>query len=178
MCKLETLLGLTLRFGQRISRCEKICIQIVAAICPEREVADSIRDIEGAAYQITTRPNVPRPWHNETSECHVGSSPITMQTVLFDQRIPELAELETTLIIIEVGSSDHAKEHISKARSVAVAVLETEIHHPADYERKQITVGKQGRRHDLGQNILGCEGQRVAHQRQINELLNRAASEQ
>src|ERR1700722_15306065 len=101
-----------------------------------------------------------------------------MQTALFDQRIPEPAELETTLIIIEVGSSDHAKEHVSEARSVAVAVLKTEIHHPADYKRKQIRVGKQGRRRNLGQHILGYEGQRVAHQRQIDKLLNRAASEQ
>ena len=68
MCKLETLLGFTLRFGQRISRCQKICIQVVAAICPEREVAGSIRDIERATYQITTRPNVPRPWHYHTAE--------------------------------------------------------------------------------------------------------------
>src|ERR1700741_3008534 len=37
MCELETLLGLPLRFGQCISGCEKICIQVVAAICPERE---------------------------------------------------------------------------------------------------------------------------------------------
>src|SRR5580700_3548712 len=101
-----------------------------------------------------------------------------MQTALFDQRIPEPAELETTLIIIEVGSGDHAKEYISEARSVAVAVLETEIHHPAGYKRKQITIGKQGRRQDLCQHILGCEGQRVAHQRQIDEFLNSAASEQ
>src|SRR5277367_6407366 len=43
-CKLKTLLGFALRFGQPISRCEKICIQVVAAICPKREVADSIRD--------------------------------------------------------------------------------------------------------------------------------------
>ena len=73
-----------------------------------------------------------------------------MQTALFDQRIPEPAELETTLIIIEVGPGDHAKEHISEARSVAIAVLETEIHHSADYERKQTRVGKQGCRKDLG----------------------------
>src|SRR5258708_3099019 len=158
MCKFETSLGFTLRFGQRISRCEKICIQVVAAICPEREVADSICDIERATYQFTTRPNVPGPWHNEIAECHVCSRLVTMQTALFDQRIPKPAELETSLVIIEVGSSDHAQEHISEARSVAVAVLETEIHHPADYERKQITVGKKGRRHDLGHHIQGCEG--------------------
>src|SRR5260370_31423321 len=121
MCKLETARGCTLRFGRRTSRREKICIQVVVAICPEREVAGSIRDIERATYQITTRPNVPRPWHNETAECHVCSGSITMQSALFDQRIPEPAELETTLIIIEVGSGDHAKEHISEARSVAVA---------------------------------------------------------
>jgi hypothetical protein len=103
MCKLETLLGFTLRFGQRISRCEKICIQVVAAICPEREVAGSIRDIERATYQITTRPNVPRPWHNEIAERHVCFSLITTQSAPFDQLIPEPAELETSLIVLVSG---------------------------------------------------------------------------
>ena len=78
MCKLETLLGFNLRFRQRISRCEQTCIQVVAAICPEREVAGSIRDIERATYEITTRPNVLRPWHDEAAKCHVRSSPIPM----------------------------------------------------------------------------------------------------
>ena len=153
LCKLETLLGFTLRFCQRISRCEKIRVQIVAAVRGKREVAGLVRDIERATYQITARPNVPRPWHDEIAERHVCSGLITMQSTLFDQLIPEPAELETTLIVVEVRSGDHAKEHISEARSVAVAVLETEIDHPADHERKQIAVGKQGRRHDLGQDI-------------------------
>src|SRR5258708_29041367 len=99
MCKFETSLGFTLRFGQRISRCEKICIQVVAAICPEREVADSICDIERATHQITTRPNVPRPSHTETPKSHVSSSPITIQTPLFSNTTPMPPELKTTLIL-------------------------------------------------------------------------------
>src|SRR5712692_1190396 len=44
MCKLETLLGFTLRFGQRISRCEKICIHVVAA-------GDALAETQGEAEQ-------------------------------------------------------------------------------------------------------------------------------
>ena len=76
-----------------------------------------------------------------------------MQSTPLDQLIPKPAKLKTSLIVIEVRSGDHAKPHISETRSVAVAVFEAETYHPADHERKQITVGKQGRRHDLGQDI-------------------------
>src|SRR5437867_2580018 len=108
LCKVETVFGFTLRLNQRISRREKIRVQIIAAVCGKREVSGLVRDIERATYQITTRPNMPRPWHNEIAERHVCFSLITTQSAPFDQLISEPTELEPPLIIIEVGSRDHA----------------------------------------------------------------------
>src|ERR1700741_4267316 len=94
--KLEAILGFTLDLNQRISPSQKLCVHVVAAVSRIGEVADLVRSLECATHQVTASPDMPRPWHNETTECYVCSGPMTMQTALFDQRIPELAELETT----------------------------------------------------------------------------------
>src|SRR5713226_6869165 len=119
--KLEAPFGLTLRVCQRISSSEKIRVQVVAAVRGKREVAGLVRDIERAAHQLTAGANVPRPWHDEIAERHVGSGLIAMQPALFRKLIPELAELEPTRVVLEMRSGDHAKEHIREARCVAVA---------------------------------------------------------
>ena len=86
--KLETLLGFTLRFGQRISRCEKICIQVIAAVRGKREVAGLVRGIERTTHQVTARPDVPRPRHDEIAEGHIRAGLIASQTMPLDQIIP------------------------------------------------------------------------------------------
>src|SRR4029077_13985756 len=176
-CKVETLLGFTLRLSQRISRREKVRVQVIAAVRGKREVTGLARGIEGATYQVTARPDVPRPRHDEIAEAHICPGLIASQAMLLDQLIPRPAELETGLIVVKVPSRDHAQEHIREARSVAVAVLEAEIDHTADHERKKILVGEQGRRHDLGQNIQSSEHGRVAHQRQFDQVLDTASVE-
>ena len=175
--KLEAPFGLTLRACQRISSCEKIRVQIVAAVRGKREVAGLVRDIERAAHQVTAGAHVPRPWHDEIAERHVGSGLVALQSALFGKLIPEPAELEPTRVVVEVRSGDHAEEHIREARCVAVAVLETEIDHPADHQRKEIAIGEQGRRHDVVQDIQRSKHCRVAHQRQVDQVLDPACAE-
>ena len=175
--KLEAPFGLTLRVCQRIAGCEKIRVQIVAAVRGKREVAGLVRDIERAAHQVTAGANVPRPRHDEIAERHVGSGLVALQSALFGKLIPEPAELEPTRVVVEVRSGDHAEEHIREARCVAVAVLETEIDHPADHQRKQIAVGEQGRWNDVVQDIQRCQHCRVAHQRQVDQVLDAACAE-
>src|SRR6185369_1425040 len=120
LCKVETLLAFTLRFSQRISRREKVRVQIVAAIRGKREVAGLVRGIERATHQVTARPDVPRPRHDEIAEAHICTGLIASQTMPLDQLIPQPAELETSLIVVKVRSGDHAQPHICEARSVAV----------------------------------------------------------
>ena len=71
--KLESFLGFMLHFSQRISRPSKVRVQLVAAIRRERKVTDSPGDIERAMYQVTARPHMARPWHNDIAETHVCS---------------------------------------------------------------------------------------------------------
>src|SRR5271167_2115887 len=50
--KVEPLLGLLLHLHQRISNCEQIRVQVVAAICRKGQVADFGGNVEGATHQI------------------------------------------------------------------------------------------------------------------------------
>jgi hypothetical protein len=50
-------------------------------------------------------------------------------------------------------------------------VLKTKVDHPADDNRKQILIGKQGRWHEFGQDVQSVEQIRVCHQGQFNEFL-------
>src|SRR5882757_3579115 len=95
-----------------------------------------------------------------------------MQSTLLHQIVAKPAELESSPVIAKVRSENHAKPDISEARSIAVAVLEAEIDHPANHEREQVLVGKQCRGHDLGQNIESRAALRIVHQRQVDEFLD------
>src|SRR6266478_5299762 len=62
--KLETILGFTLHLHERISRCQKICVQVDAAVHRKTEVADLVRGLERTMYQATAIPDMFRPWHH------------------------------------------------------------------------------------------------------------------
>ena len=59
--KLETVLGFRLHLGKRISHCQKVRDQLVAAISGKCKVTDSVGGIEGATYQIAAGPDVSSP---------------------------------------------------------------------------------------------------------------------
>ena len=74
-------------------------------------------------------------------------------------------------------ASDHAKQCIGEARPIAVATLEAEIDRSADDQGLEVSIRKPCRRKDPVQHIERREGYRVAHQRQLDELLDGAAPE-
>ena len=95
------------------------------------------------------------------------------QPALFDQVIAEPAEAKSGLVVAEAGARDHAKERIGGARCVAVAALEAEIDCTADDQGKQVPIRIECGRNKPGQHIERRKRRRVAHQRQLDELLNR-----
>src|SRR3984957_17669897 len=104
--------------------------------------------------------------------------PETIQAALFDQVIAEPAESKAGLVIAEARSGDHATEPlIDKAGTVTVAAREAEIDSPTDDQASQVRIRIQGRQREFGQNIEGREGCPVAHQRQLDECLDRAVSQ-
>ena len=111
----------------------------------------------------------------QTREPQIGPGLEALQAAFFDQFIAEPPESKSSLVVAEVRSGYHARTYIGDARTVAVAMLEAEIDRPTDGQGKKIRIRKQCRRTDLGQNIQSREGCRVAHQGQLNELLDRAA---
>src|ERR1700751_5521922 len=118
-----------------------------------------------------------RPWHDVTCEDHVGPGLEAPQAAFFDQFIAELAESKSGLVVAEVRSGYLTKPSIGNTRTVAVAPLDAEIDRPADGHGKKVHIRKQCRRQDLDQNVQRRQGLRIAHQRQLNELLHLAASE-
>src|SRR6266851_5295156 len=116
---------------------------MVAAIRRESKVTDFVRGIKGATHQIAASPDMSRPWHDDISERHIGSSLKTLQSALFDQFIAKPAESKSVLVVAETRSGDDGKPYIGETRSIAVAMLEAEIHHAANNERRQVLVAKQ-----------------------------------
>ncbi len=100
-----------------------------------------------------------------------------LQPALFDQVIAEPAESKSGLVVAEVRSGEQAKRYIGEARGVAVAALDAEIDGPTDDQGEQVRICIPGRRREFGQHIQSGEGCRIAHQRQLDEGLDRAGSE-
>ena len=84
LSKLEAILGFTLHLHERISRRQKVRVQVGAAVRRKSEIADLVRDLESPAYQVTASPNMFRPWHDLTSEQHIRPGLEPLQSALFD----------------------------------------------------------------------------------------------
>ena len=118
-----------------------------------------------------------RPGRDAIPERDVGSGLEALQPASFYEFIAEPAETKSGLIVAVPQSGDHAKHNIGDARAIAVALLETEIDRPADGQGEEVRIRMQCRRQDLGENVQSRERTGVGHQRQVNEFLDRAASE-
>src|SRR6266404_2423252 len=118
-----------------------------------------------------------RPWHHVTCEDHIGPGLEALQAAFFDQFVAKPAESKSGLVVAEVRSGYLTKPSIGNTRTVPVAPLDAEIGSPADGHRKKVRIRKQSRRQDFDQNVQRRQGLRIAHQGQLNELLDLSASE-
>src|SRR6267378_6196403 len=175
--KRETTLGFALHLIERIAGSEKIRVQVGAAVRRKSEVTDLVRRLEPATQRIAASPDMFRPGRDDTSKVQMGPGLEARQPALFDQVIAEPAESESGLVVAEARSGEQAKHDISEARAVTVAALEAEIDRPTNDQGKQVRIRMPGRRPELGQDIKGRERCGIAHQGQIDELLDRAGSE-
>ena len=107
--KREAFLGFTLHLNQRVSRRQKIRVQVVTAVRRETEIAGLVRGLERPAHQVPTGPDMFRPWDDEISETHIGACLEAIQTRFFAQFIAEPAESKSRLVVAEMRTSYHAK---------------------------------------------------------------------
>src|SRR4030095_11122485 len=98
-----------------------------------------------------------------------------LQPALFDEVIAELAESKSGRVVAEARSGDRAKQYIGVARAVAVAALEAAIDCPTDDQGHEVRIRMPGRRPELGEDVKGRERCGIAHQGQLNELLDGTA---
>src|SRR3984893_13315486 len=177
MGKLEAMLGFALHLNERIARREQVRVQVHAAVRRKCEIADLVRGLGRLTQRIAASLDMFRPRHNKISKAHIGPGLEAPQAAFFDQFIAKPTESKSGLVVVEMWAGYHAKPYIGEARTVAVAILDAEVNRPADSQGKKVRIRKQCRWQDLGQHIQGRERRRVAHQRQLNELLNRTAPE-
>src|SRR5262249_29742185 len=104
--------GLTLHLRERISRRETVRDQVIAAVCRKGKVTDPVGSIEGATYQIAASLDMSRPWQDDISERHIGSSLKTLQSAFFDQVISKPAESSSSLVVAEARSGDDRKPYV------------------------------------------------------------------
>src|SRR5215469_899830 len=138
--KLEAMLAFTLRLSQRVSRGQKICVQMIKAVRRKSEVTDFVRSLERASDQSTAGPDMFCPWHNHTCEAHVGPALEALQFTLLDQFIAQLTETKAGLVVAESLARYRAKRCVGDTRTVAVAVLKAEIDHSTDDQRKKVRI--------------------------------------
>src|SRR4029077_4879159 len=175
--KREYILGFTLHIKERVACREKVRGQMVAAVGHIGEIAHPIRCLQRTVQQIAPSLDMSRPRQDETSEAHIGPGLKALQSALFDEVMAEPAESKSGLVVAEARSRDHAKPNIGEARAVTIASLEAKIDRPTDDQGKQVRIRMQGRRSEFGQNIQRREGCRVPHQRQLDQILDRAVPE-
>jgi len=174
--KREGILGFALYLSELISRRKKVFDQMIAAVRRKGNVSDLVRGIEGATHQIAAGLDMFRPWHDDISEGHIGSSLKTLQSAFFDQVIAKPTEAKSVLVVTETRPGYDGEPYISEAGRVAVTVLEAEIHQAANNERRQVLVAKQCRRHNLGQDVHSVEEVPVGHQGQVDEFFDLSRS--
>src|SRR5262249_1088277 len=162
---------------ERITCREEVSYQSNAAISGIRDVSGSIRRVEAETQKIAAGPHMLFP-HNDEAKAETCARPEALQSPLFDQVIAEPSEPITRLVIAKARSSDDAQMNIGNAGRIGVAVFQAEIDHSADGQGKQLCIRKECGRQDLGQHIQRCAPYRIAHQRQIYEVLDLAAPEQ
>src|SRR5258708_5299173 len=134
--KRERLLGFTLHVRKLFARREKITDKEATASRPGK-VTHFVRGIKGATYEIATSPDMSRPGHNDISENRIHTRPEALQSTLLDQVIAELTKSQyCPAVVAEKRTRNHGKPQIRNPRAVSVAVLEAEIHHPANGKRR------------------------------------------
>jgi hypothetical protein len=69
----EAVFGFALHLVQRLAGEEQVRVQIVARVGSIREVSDPVRRFESAAQQITARPHVFHPGHDENREAKISA---------------------------------------------------------------------------------------------------------
>src|SRR5229473_4776253 len=175
--KRERILGFTLHLRKLFPRREKITDKEATASRPGK-VTYFVRDIKGATYEIATGPDMSRPGHDDISENRIHTRAEALQSTLLDQVIAELTKSQyCAAVVAEKRTRNHGEPQIGNARAVAVAVLEAEIHHPANDKGRKIVVAVVRRHDDFVQDVHGVEDIRVGHQRQVKEFLGFSASE-
>ena len=138
--KLQSLFCFALDPIEWIARSEKSGTGGAAGVCRKRRVALLVRHLKGTSGRIDSFPERSCPWHHERED-EIGFSTHALQPATLGQIAGHLAKPIACVVMAEAVAGDKPDRDVMRRRGVAVAVLQAEIHRPADGERVQILVG-------------------------------------
>ena len=176
-CEFEAILGLALRLGERIARRQHVPDQVGVAVGGVNDVSVPGGDIDTSAHQLASRLHVLSPWHDQVPEHDIDAGLEALQSASFDQLVPQATEFERGLVLAEACTGNDRQPLVGQARSIAVAALEGQIDRVGDDEHFAVLVSTRPRRFHLVQDVHGRQRSRIAHQRQFDKVIDRAAAE-
>ena len=175
--KVEAGLGLLMHLREGGTTREKLREDVVAADPGIGEVADLLRGFESIPREGAARASMPHRRFREIAKGQIDPGLQAVHSRLLDKVQPELAKADTRLVIPEVKPEHVPHSCVSVARSVAIAVLQAEVHHAADDEAAKVLVGPQCRCHEGGNNDRGRARDRIHHAGQVEQSFDRPISE-
>src|SRR5437016_5815196 len=172
--ELEAGLGFAQHFTEGLPGGEQVRDRHVTAVTRVGEISVSGGRLEGAPHQAAASANGLRPGKQAAPEDQADAALEQTQAAMLHKVQAELSEAEAGRVVAETMAEEHAETDVGEARSVAVPMFQAEVCHPADDEAEEILVGPQGRRQDCVEDVHGAAQFGFRHQRQIDELLDRA----
>ena len=149
----------------------------VAAVGGECQVTARQRRVEGVTDQRPAGAKVLRPGNDVGAELLEHARLETVQATRVHEIQRQRAEAESRAIVAEMRSEHQGEMHVGKARGVAVAMLQAEIRHAAHDEPDEMRIGGHRRSDHLGEHVHRRVPVGIAHQRQVDERLDRTVPE-
>src|SRR4051812_3485335 len=110
-----------------------------------------------------------------SAEMQIDSRLEARQPQSFNQLAADLAKAKCSPIIAESVACHQAQTDIGQARTIAVASIQAKVQRPAYRKGPEVLVREECGCSDLHQNVDSRKRCRIAHQRQLGEILDRTA---
>src|SRR5258708_38490108 len=120
---------------------------------------------------------MPPPGKHSDSASEVHASFESVEALLLDEIETELPEVQTRSGVAKACPHDRVHEAIGVARSVAVAMLGTQVRHSQQGKALQIRVNKESRRREFREDLHRGSPVWIAHERQVEKRLGRSTVE-
>ncbi len=168
--------SLLLGLDQRVAGQEKVGVELAASVSRVTDFTDPAGEVEAAKEELAPLSDMLSPRHEET-ECLECPGLKALQSRSLDQLAPQPSEAVAGIELAEVGSCQRAQLHVGDTRCIAVTSLEPQADSRANSHCEYMKGDKVPRDRNSDQKIQSRQRIRVAHERQIDEIFDRAIAQ-